>query len=163
MEVQEREREGRGKVDYMRKYFHKGAFFADDAQAAGLLQRDIMGARIQDDVRNRAALPEYLQKRDMTRLGRKGGSKYKDLRSEDTGRWGDFGDARGGRGRFVDVDDERFRPDEGGGGRAGEYGANGANAMPLGRRREDGDAQRRKRSSSRERDDGDKRRRVDGT
>ena len=60
------------------------------------------------------ALPEYLQKRDMTKLGRKGGTKYKDMRSEDTGAWGSFAnDGRGGgSSRRFDGGDDRFRPDE---------------------------------------------------
>lgn len=175
---QQEEKDGKGKMGYMQKYFHKGAFFRDDAEAAGLLQRDLMGARIADDVRNREALPEYLQRRDMTKLGRKGATKYKDMRSEDTGSWGGDRDRRGGgagRGRFEDErfmpDDARFRPDDRAGGK-------GANAMPLGERRRDGgdrrrsrsrsprrgerDEQRvsRKRSTSRDRGD-DKRRRVE--
>ncbi|POR35672.1 Microfibrillar-associated protein 1 [Tolypocladium paradoxum] len=142
---QREDRDAKGKMSYMQKYYHKGAFFQAEAEAAGLLQRDIMGARIQDDVRNREALPEYLQRRDMTKLGRKGATKYKDMRSEDTGRWGQFdGAGRGGRagfdgdGRFQ-PDDERFRPDE--------RGAKGANAIPLGERREGGKDRR---------DDGDR-------
>lgn len=180
--AQREEKDGKGKMGFMQKYFHKGAFFRDEAEAAGLLQRDLMGARIADDVRNREALPEYLQRRDMTKLGRKGATKYRDMRSEDTGSWGGRdrgGDGRGGGGRdrFADErfqpDDERFRPDE----RAGK----GANAMPLGeRRREDGgeryrgrrsrsrsprrerdEYRSRKRSTSRDRQDDDKRRRVE--
>lgn len=135
-------------------------------------------------MRNREALPEYLQKRDMTRLGRKGATKYKDMRTEDTGRWGQqLDDAPARRGAAFRGDD-RFRPDDG--------GPRGANAVPLrdARRRDgggrDGDGRdagdgrrraprspsprqhgddhgaRRKRSTSRDRDGyDDKRRRVD--
>ncbi|KHO01476.1 microfibril-associated protein [Metarhizium album ARSEF 1941] len=181
---QREEKEGRGRMSFMQKYYHKGAFFQEEAEAAGLLRRDIMGTRIADDVRNREALPEYLQRRDMTRLGKKGATKYRDMRSEDTGRWGEFHDSRagklGGDGRFR-PDDERFKPDE--------RDAKGANAIPLGdkeRRRDDGrgdnyrprdgprsrsrsrsrsptrkDNMRRKRSTSGRAFDGDKRRRVD--
>ncbi|KAJ3521019.1 hypothetical protein NM208_g13476 [Fusarium decemcellulare] len=132
-------------MSYMQRYFHKGAFFQDEMKEAGLDKRDIMGSRIQDDVRNREALPEYLQRRDMTKLGRKGASKYKDMRSEDTGRWGDIG---GGRKRGDD--DDRFRSDE--------RSAGGANAIPLGdrnkgdrRERDDGYRDRRDRDSRRSR------------
>ncbi|KAL2207741.1 hypothetical protein CC79DRAFT_1333558 [Sarocladium strictum] len=176
---QQEEKDGKGKMSYMQKYFHKGAFFQEETAAAGLLQRDIMGSRIQDDVRNREALPEYLQKRDMTKLGRKGGTKYKDMRSEDTGRWGDLDSGRPRRGGGFDgddrfrPDDDRFKPDE--------RDAKGANAMPLGDRRSggdrhtvrrsrsrsrsprrDADRDRRKRSTSRDGDryESDKRRRV---
>jgi microfibrillar-associated protein 1 len=132
---QREEKDGRGKMAYMQKYFHSGAFYRDDGAAAGLLQRDIMGARIADDIRDRSALPEYLQRRDVTKLGRKGASKYKDMRSEDTGAWGDVGGRRAG-GRQREVDDERFRADWD----RGEDGVRGANAMPLGERRERRDA-----------------------
>lgn len=175
---QREDKEGKGKMAYLQKYYHRGAFFQPETEAAGLLQRDIMGSRFQDDVHNREALPEYLQHRDMTRLGRKGATKYKDMRSEDTGRWGQLDDAGPRRGPGDRFDgDERFRPDDG-------RGARGANAVPLGERKDgrhprpdDGDSSyrpddgdrdsrhrsRRKRSSSRSADgyDGDKRCRVD--
>ncbi|KAL6360451.1 hypothetical protein LRP88_06157 [Fusarium phalaenopsidis] len=159
---QQEEKEGKGKMSYMQRYFHKGAFFQDEMKAAGLDKRDIMGSRIQDDVRNREALPEYLQRRDMAKLGRKGGTKYKDMRTEDTGRWGDIdgGRRRGGGGKFDEderfrPDDDRFRPDE--------RSAGGANAIPLGSRddqrkgdrrdRDVGYRDRRDRDSYRSRDD----------
>ena len=85
---QREEKEGRGKMAYMQKYFHKGAFFQDETKAEGLDRRDIMGSRFADDVRNRDILPQALQMRDMTKLGKKGATKYRDLKSEDTGRWG---------------------------------------------------------------------------
>lgn len=129
LERQKEEREGKGKMGYMQKYFHKGAFFQDDAKAEGLDRRDIMGSRIQDDVSNRELLPQYMQIRDMTKLGRKGRTKYKDLKTEDTGRWGMF-EGRGPRKADGGLD-ERFMPDRDGGGR----GASGANTMPVGERR----------------------------
>lgn len=186
---QKEDKDNKGKMSYMQKYYHKGAFFQEETEAAGLLQRDIMGSRIADDVRNREALPEYLQRRDMTKLGRKGATKYRDMRTEDTGRWGALDDRprRQNDGRFEDErfrpDDDRFRPDE--------RGAKGSNAIPLGDRkdrprdrdrdhdRDGGDSYRRrdsrsrsprhdrddnrsrKRSTSRDRYDSDKRRKVD--
>ena len=135
--IQEEEREGRGKAGYMQRYFHKGAFFQDSAYAeeAGLKGRDIMGSRFADQVSNHEVLPEFMQVRDMAKLGRKGRSKYKDLKAEDTGRWGDYGrhdnnrpqhgDANKGNGRIADDTlDERFRPDDFGHGRNGPSGAN---------------------------------------
>ncbi|KAL8719263.1 MAG: hypothetical protein Q9225_003722 [Loekoesia sp. 1 TL-2023] len=127
LEQQKEEREGKGKMGYMQKYFHKGAFFQDDAKAEGLDRRDIMGSRYQDDVVNRELLPQYMQIRDMTRLGRKGRTKYKDLKTEDTGRWGQF-DNRGPR--RDNTLDERFQPDRDGGGR----GPSGANSTAVGPR-----------------------------
>ncbi|KAL8803781.1 MAG: hypothetical protein Q9182_002991 [Xanthomendoza sp. 2 TL-2023] len=129
LDQQKEDREGKGKMGYMQKYFHKGAFFQDDAKAEGLDRRDIMGSRYQDDVVNRELLPEYMQIRDMTRLGRKGRTKYKDLKSEDTGRWGQS-ENRGPR-RDIALD-ERFQPDRDGG---GGQGPSGANSTAVGERR----------------------------
>ncbi|KAF4581835.1 hypothetical protein GQ602_006459 [Ophiocordyceps camponoti-floridani] len=155
---QRSEKDSKGKMSYMQKYFHRGAFFQDETEKAGLLQRDIMGSRFQDDIRNREALPEYMQRRDMTKLGRKGATKYKDMRTEDTGRWGQLDDGPRRRDDGFRPDDDRFRRDDDG-------GPKGANAVPLSRRRDrrDDDGGRRKRSSSRDGHghDGEKRRRVD--
>ncbi|KAI9149306.1 micro-fibrillar-associated [Paramyrothecium foliicola] len=162
---QKEDKESKGKMSYMQKYFHKGAFFQEEAEAAGLLQRDLMGTRIQDDVRNREALPEYLQRRDMTKLGRKGATKYRDMRSEDTGRWGSFDDGRRDRSGRYDSDD-RFRPDDDRF-KPDERGAKGANAIPLGDRRDrrgdEGRGADRYRSDDKrdERDDGHRSRRDD--
>ncbi|RMZ79877.1 hypothetical protein DV737_g3202, partial [Chaetothyriales sp. CBS 132003] len=77
----------RGPGRVLAKYHHKGAFFrgADDDTEA-LAQRDLMGATFQDDVADKAALPEYMRVRDMAKLGRKGRTRYMDLKTEDTGR-----------------------------------------------------------------------------
>ncbi|KYK61531.1 hypothetical protein DCS_02673 [Drechmeria coniospora] len=161
------EKDAKGKMSFMQKYYHKGAFFQAETEAAGLLQRDIMGSRIQDDVRNREALPEYLQRRDMTKLGRKGATKYRDMRSEDTGQWGQRHDDSGRRGDRTGSSkfdgDDRFRPDDDRF-RSDERGANGANAIPLGPRkgadmRDRGDGG----DSYRTRDDDDYRRRRSRT
>ena len=112
----------------MQKYFHKGAFYADDAKAQGLDRREIMGAKFADDV-DRELLPKSLQMRDMTKVGKRGATKYKDLKSEDTGSWGQFDDRnrrKGGPGTFGQ--DERFMPDMD----RGELpGGSGANSMPV--------------------------------
>ncbi|CAF9915961.1 MAG: hypothetical protein ALECFALPRED_010400 [Alectoria fallacina] len=134
---QKEEQESKGKMGFMQKYYHKGAFFQDDAKAEGLDRRDIMGGRYQDDS-NRELLPQYMQIRDMTKLGRKGRTKYKDLKSEDTGRWGTF-EGKGPR-KADGTFDERFMPDQGAGGKGGS----GANTTQVGERRrapeEDGEA-----------------------
>jgi len=136
LEAQSKEKEGRGEAGYLKRYFHKGAFFQEDAEKLGLKDRDIMGARFQDEV-NREVLPEYMQVRDQTKIGKKGRTRYKDLRSEDTGRWGDFSNKRRGDSY---QEDERFRPDY----QRDGPGATGANSAPVGERRrreEDGDRQ----------------------
>ncbi|KAI9671382.1 MAG: hypothetical protein M1831_004291 [Alyxoria varia] len=146
IEKQREERMGKGKMAYMQRYHHKGAFFGDfaeeDERAKELASRDLAGARFVDQA-SREALPAYLQERDMTRIGRKGRTRYKDLKTEDTGRHGGYlknggwdGRGRSGRddeGEFGDVADERFRPDGAGGG--GRAAGTGANASALGDKR----------------------------
>ncbi|GAB7354223.1 hypothetical protein MBLNU459_g4767t1 [Dothideomycetes sp. NU459] len=126
IDAQNAEKDGKGKMGFMQKYFHKGAFFQGEAGDVEeeAKRRDIMGHRYADDAVNRELLPQYMQIRDMTKLGRKGRTKYKDLKNEDTGRWGDFGGGRKG-------------PGDGGGDRYGNdrEGATGANAYAVGERR----------------------------
>jgi microfibrillar-associated protein 1 len=130
---QKEEKDGKGKMAYMQKYYHKGAFFQDDLKAEGLDRRDIMGSRFADDVQNRELLPQALQIRDMTKLGKKGATKYKDLKSEDTGKWGQFDDRRPGKAGPGGFNvDERFMPDRE---RGGPSGGSGANTMPVGERK----------------------------
>ena len=159
IEKQKEERMGKGKMGYMQRYHHKGAFFGDfaedDERAKELMNRDLAGATFVDQA-SREALPAYLQERDMTRIGRKGRTRYKDLKTEDTGRHGNYlekggwdGRGRSGRddnGGMGDVTDERFRPDGAGGGDGmGRASGTGANASALGDKRKqmgvsDGDA-----------------------
>jgi microfibrillar-associated protein 1 len=67
----------------------------------------------------------------MTKLGKRGATKYKDLKSEDTGRWGEFNDRKGGGRGYGD--DDRFRPDAPGD--RGGPGASGPNSVPVGDKR----------------------------
>lgn len=138
IDAQTEEREGRGKQEFMQKYYHKGAFYNDDLKELGLDKRNIMGARFEDQT-NREVLPEYMQIRDLTKLGKKGGTRYKDMRSEDTGRWGDFGDDRPRRNKDEFGLDERFRSDGYRGRDHDQEGPSGANAKPLGDRKRFGD------------------------
>ncbi|KAF2276815.1 uncharacterized protein EI97DRAFT_442180 [Westerdykella ornata] len=125
-EQEKEERRQRGKMDYMQKYHHKGAFYQEELQQYGVDKRNIMAARFQDST-NREVLPEYMQIRDMTKLGKKGRTKYKDMRSEDTGTWGNYADDRRSRNKNHYGVDERFRE-----------GGSGANARPLGERKRHG-------------------------
>ncbi|KZM22052.1 hypothetical protein ST47_g6793 [Ascochyta rabiei] len=134
MEKQAEAREGRGQAQFMQKYFHKGAFFTDELKELGLDKRNLMNARFEDQT-NREVLPEYMQIRDMTKLGKKGGTRYKDMRSEDTGRWGDYADDRPRRTREDYALDERFRSDGHRGRDRDQEGPSGANANPLGDRK----------------------------
>ncbi|KAJ5325618.1 hypothetical protein MYU51_000429 [Penicillium brevicompactum] len=146
---QKEEREAnRGESGFMQRYFHKGAFFRGDLEAEGIDQRNLMGARFEDDV-NRDTLPQYMQIRDMTKLGKKGRTRYKDMKSEDTGRFGDGLDNRRRRnGPPEGVTDERFMPDRPGDDR--DRGPTGANASVVRPRRRS-----RSRSPRRDRDDRD--------
>ncbi|RKF74879.1 Microfibrillar-associated protein 1 [Golovinomyces cichoracearum] len=108
---QKEEKEGKNKMSFMRKYYHKGAFYQEEARSEGLLQRDIMGAKIQDEV-DRETLPKYLQQRDLTKVGKKGATKYRDLKTEDTGHWGQFSNYKSRQDGPRDFySDERFKPD----------------------------------------------------
>ncbi|KAL1593336.1 hypothetical protein SLS60_010944 [Paraconiothyrium brasiliense] len=137
LEKQKEERGDRGQMQFMQKYFHKGAFFQEDLAELGLDKRNLMGARFEDQT-DRQVLPEYMQIRDMTKLGKKGRTRYRDMKSEDTGKWGDFGDSRRPKNNGEYGVDERFRSD-GYGGRDRDEGATGANARPLGERKRFGE------------------------
>ena len=124
IDAQKADKEGKGQMGFMQKYFHKGAFFQGEEGEAeeAAKRRDIMGARYADDAANRELLPQYMQIRDMTKLGRKGRTKYKDMKTEDTGRWGDYADMRGPGGGG-----DRYRKDQ--------EGPSGANAAAVGERK----------------------------
>ncbi|KAH0848594.1 putative microfibrillar-associated protein [Fonsecaea pedrosoi] len=146
LERQKQEREeGRSEATFLARYHHKGAFFQGDETAELLKRRDIMGARFEDQVTDKSTLPEYMRLRDMTKLGKKGRTRYTDLKGEDTGRFGDevkrwkgSGGAgpRPGSGAFDTRGlDERFLPDDDRGG--GRNGPTGANASAVAPRRDD--------------------------
>lgn len=153
LEQQKDERGDRGDMQYMQKYFHKGAFFTDELKELGVDRRNLMGARFEDQT-NREVLPEFMQIRDMTKLGKKGRTRYKDMKTEDTGKWGDYGDDRPRRDKGDYGVDERFRPDSYGSRDADREGATGANAKPLGERKRFGDDRDTERDSKRPRTEG---------
>lgn len=142
IEKQQEEKGERGQMQYMQKYFHKGAFFTEELKELGVDRRNLMNARFEDQT-NREVLPEYMQIRDMTKLGKKGRTRYRDMKSEDTGKWGDYGDDRPRRNKGDFGVDERFRPDAYGGRDRDREGATGANAKPLGERKRFGDSHER--------------------
>jgi len=133
LEQQQAERGEKGQMSYLQKYFHKGAFFTDDLKDAGLAKRDVMGGKFEDQV-DRSALPKYMQIRDMNKLGKKGRTRYADMKSEDTGRFGDYGDTRrpGGNKNL----DDRYKPDY----YDRDSGPSGANKVTLGERKRPGEA-----------------------
>ena len=138
LEKQKEERGDRGQMQFMQKYFHKGAFFQEDLAEMGIDKRKLMGARFEDQT-NREVLPEYMQIRDMTKLGKKGRTRYRDMKTEDTGKWGDYGDMRRPRDKGEYGVDERFRSDGYHDRDRDREGATGANAKPLGDRKRFGD------------------------
>lgn len=138
IEQQKDDRADRGDMQYMQKYFHKGAFFTDELKELGVDRRNLMNARFEDQT-NREVLPEFMQIRDMTKLGKKGRTRYKDMKTEDTGKWGDYGDDRPRKDKGDFGVDERFRPDSYGGRDLDREGATGANAKPLGERKRFGE------------------------
>ncbi|USP78091.1 microfibril-associated protein [Curvularia clavata] len=146
LEKQKEEKGDRGQMQFMQKYFHKGAFFTDELKELGVDRRNLMNARFEDQT-NREILPEYMQIRDMTKLGKKGRTRYRDMKTEDTGKWGDYGDERPRRDRGDFGVDERFRPDAYGGRdrdrERDREGATGANAKPLGERKRFGESSER--------------------
>jgi microfibrillar-associated protein 1 len=150
IEQQKDDRADRGDMQYMQKYFHKGAFFSEELKELGIDRRNLMNARFEDQT-DRQVLPAYMQIRDMTKLGKKGGTRYKDMKTEDTGKWGDYGDDRPRRDKGDFGVDERFRPDAYGGRDADREGATGANAKPLGDRKRVGDDRDRDATSKRPR------------
>jgi microfibrillar-associated protein 1 len=150
IEQQKDERADRGDMQFMQKYFHKGAFFTEELKELGIDRRNLMNARFEDQT-DRQVLPEYMQIRDMTKLGKKGGTRYKDMKTEDTGKWGDYSDDRPRRDKGDFGVDERFRPDAYGGRDADREGATGANAKPLGDRKRVGDDRDRDTNSKRPR------------
>ncbi|KAG9791623.1 hypothetical protein KCU88_g944, partial [Aureobasidium melanogenum] len=90
LEKQREEREsGRSKAQFLARYHHKGAFFQGDEAAEMLRRRDIMGAHFEDQVTDKSTLPEYMRLRDMTKLGKKGRTRYTDLKGQDTGQFGE--------------------------------------------------------------------------
>lgn len=135
-----KEAKERGTEGYLRRYHHKGAFGAGDEEAEERLrERDLMTAEYEGSVKMKSALPQYLQVRDETSIGRKGRQRHRDLKSEDTGSWGRFEDGRrkrqdgfeGGMGG-----DERFRPDDPRD--RDRTGPTGANAGAVGERKRGG-------------------------
>ncbi|OAP62795.1 hypothetical protein AYL99_02022 [Fonsecaea erecta] len=126
LERQKQEREeGRSETAFLSRYHHKGAFFQGDETAELLKRRDVMGARFEDEVTDKSILPEYMRLRDMTKLGKKGRTRYTDLKGQDTGRFGEdvkrWKGSGGGVGRGSGTGtgafdtrglDERFLPDD---------------------------------------------------
>ncbi|KHJ31675.1 putative micro-fibrillar-associated protein 1 [Erysiphe necator] len=164
---QKEEKEGRSKMSYMQKYYHKGAFYQEEAEAQGLLQRNIMGAKIQDEV-DREILPKYFQQRDLTKIGKKGATKYRDLKSEDTGQWGQFDYRTHRNSSNIFNTDERFRPDRD----KPQHTATGANSLSISSQNfsknnsqvsQDTNRQKRCISSERKIDDSHKRHRLDSS
>jgi microfibrillar-associated protein 1 len=128
--MQQEEKQGRNKMAFLQKYHHGGAFYQETLEEAGLADRNVMGAKFEDEV-DRSSLPQFMQIRDMTKLGKKGQTRHRDLKTDDTGTFGGY-TAKRRPGQQSDYDlDDRYRSDFD---RDGP-GATGANASTLGERR----------------------------
>ena len=77
-EIEEAREEKRGKMEFMQKYYHKGAYFQDDE----ILQRNYNVATAEEH-KNKDVLPKALQVRT-GELGRGSRTKWTHLTAEDT-------------------------------------------------------------------------------
>lgn len=79
-EIEEEREQNRGKMEFMQKYYHKGAFYQDE----DVLKRNYNVATAEEH-RNKEVLPKSLQIRS-GELGRASRTKYTHLTAEDTSR-----------------------------------------------------------------------------
>ncbi|KAK6508223.1 hypothetical protein TWF506_010322 [Arthrobotrys conoides] len=108
----------KGKMGFMQKFYHKGAFYQDDESE--VMTRSYATAKVEDEVVNLDLLPKALQVRSLDQLGKRGRTKWTHLAAEDTtslGReegYGFAGQAMRKPKKFEDlkgVRDERFMSD----------------------------------------------------
>ncbi|KAJ8098454.1 splicing factor, Prp19-binding domain-containing protein [Lipomyces tetrasporus] len=77
---QEEKIKNRGKIGFMQKYYHKGAFYQD----LDILKRtDYSAGTLEDDVKDKTSLPKIMQVRG-DQFGKRGQSKWTHLLNEDT-------------------------------------------------------------------------------
>lgn len=69
-------------LNFMQKFYHKGAYFQDRQDAAEIFSRDY-NMPVGEDKMDKSVLPAVLQKRRDT-AGKKGNSKWTHLTNEDT-------------------------------------------------------------------------------
>jgi microfibrillar-associated protein 1 len=153
----------RGQQNFLQKYHHKGAFYADDE----IMSRYDYTAPTESAVRDVSALPAAMQVRNFGKMGR---TKYTHLVDQDTSDrnagWSGAGSSRGKQGAdhlnqgCFNCGGNHMKKDcpqlvDG----MGLAGASGANAGPIGRRRRNSrspspprrDSRRRSRSRDRDR------------
>ncbi|KAG0135897.1 putative microfibrillar-associated protein family protein [Tuber indicum] len=112
----EEKMENRGKMGFMQKYYHKGAFYQDDSE---ILKKDYATTAVEDEVKNRDVLPKYMQVRG-DEVGKRGRTRWTHLTAEDTSMqnggspWFDKnGINKRASGKLGGMqDDERFQPDD---------------------------------------------------
>ena len=71
--------DARGKMGFMQKFYHKGAFYQEE----DILKRDYATAEVEDAARNREVLPKYMQVRG-DEVGKRGRTRWTHLTAEDT-------------------------------------------------------------------------------
>lgn len=177
VQEQRKERmESRGKMGFMQKFYHKGAFYQENE----ILKRDYATAAVQDSVKNREVLPKYLQVRG-DEVGKRGRTKWTHLAAEDTAlqdggsMWNDKrrGNMNANRFPIAAGGDERFMPDRmreskdrrtvredrfgGRGGGEGEGGSRGRGGRAIGEGSSQRDDNPRHHADRGPRDDGDRR------
>ncbi|KAI5789087.1 splicing factor, Prp19-binding domain-containing protein [Geopyxis carbonaria] len=72
--------DSRGKMGFMQKFYHKGAFYQDESE---VLKRDYATAAVDDSAKNREVLPKYMQVRG-DEVGKRGRTRWTHLSAEDT-------------------------------------------------------------------------------
>lgn len=72
--------DARGKMGFMQKFYHKGAFYQEEDI---LKKRDYATAEVEDSAKNREVLPKYMQVRG-DEVGKRGRTRWTHLSAEDT-------------------------------------------------------------------------------
>lgn len=72
--------DSRGKMGFMQKFYHKGAFYQDESE---VLKRDYATATVEDSAKNREVLPKYMHVRG-DEVGKRGRTRWTHLSAEDT-------------------------------------------------------------------------------
>ncbi|KAF3903493.1 hypothetical protein ABW20_dc0108961 [Dactylellina cionopaga] len=154
--------ESKGKMGFMQKFYHKGAFYQNDDSE--LMKRNYATAKLEDGVVNLETMPKALQVRSMDQLGKRGRTKWTHLAAEDTtslGRDEGYGFAAAAmkkKGKFEElkgISDERYMSDKMRERKEREKEGKDGDAPSRERRRDDNGDDRRDNRRDNRRDHGD--------